>query len=111
MNRSSLLLLAPLLACARSAAPPDCEAMGPGLDRDACLFNQVLALPETERARVGPLCDRIADPVVRTAAIDRWTRDHAAALSPQEGQALCQRLPPAEASACTRRLSSAHLRR
>ena len=85
--------------------------MAPGLDRDACLFDQVLALPPSELARVGPLCDQIADPVVRTAAIDRWTRDHADAISPQEGQALCQRLPPAEASACSRRLSSAHLRR
>ena len=80
-----LLLLSLAIGC---GAGPDCERAAPGMERDLCLHDRVLALPGAEQARALALAGQIQDPVVRGAAVFTWVIEHNREIEPREGQAL-----------------------
>ncbi len=88
-----------------------CEREAPGMDRDLCLHDRILALPGAEHEQAYGLAQQIQDPVVRGAAIFSWVINHNREIEPRAGQALCGLLMGQERETCTRKLSQVHLRR
>ena len=88
-----------------------CAERPPGVERDACTYAAVLALPAGEGAAALEMVRTLDDPVVRGAAVTRWVGTHARALDPDLGEQLCATLDGPDQGQCLRRLQSAHLQR
>lgn len=107
-RRCTLLWALYILGC---GAGEPCARYAEGMDRDACLHDQVLASPPAEVASVISLARRIDDPVVRGAAVFSWVNTHNRELDPKAAEPLCLLLEGRERASCSRKLSSVHLRR
>lgn len=101
-------VLALLLGCGGGAS---CEREAPGMDRDICLHDRVLALPGAEHAEATRLVGQIQDPLIRGAAVFTWVISHNREIDVKSGLALCGQLSGQERETCTRKLSQVHLRR
>jgi hypothetical protein len=88
-----------------------CEERLPGVERDRCTYEQVLAAPVDHGDQVMAKLMSIQDPIVRGAAATRWVGQHARTLDPALGRALCGTLEGPDQGQCLRRLESAHLQR
>ncbi len=102
-------LWAVVVVAAGCGGAPDCASLA-GLERDTCLQGQIAALPASAAEEVLALAPSIEDPMVRGAAVSRWVGDHAAALSTEQGRALCALLEGRDGSYCLRRLNAPHLK-
>ncbi len=99
------------LAGCGGAAAPGCADLPAGLERDRCYHEQIDAMPAERAAEVRAIAERIADPIVRGAAVSSWVANHGAEVERAQGEALCALLDGRDRSYCQRRLSSPHLRR
>ncbi len=88
-----------------------CGDRPPGLERDQCTYDELLALPPDQADAVLARVARIQDPVIRGTAVSRWVGTHARQLDPGLGQQLCATLEGPDQGQCLRRLQSAHLQR
>lgn len=100
-----------LLLVFGSCSPNECDDLPAGLERDTCRFEKIQTLAPAQVVRVGELAAQIQDPVIRSAAVDTWLRDHRGALEDRDGVALCELLEPAAYGRCRRWFSAAHLQR
>lgn len=107
----SLLSALVLGSGAGCGAGATCERLAPGMDRDLCLHDRIMALPGEQHADALALARQIQDPVVRGAAVFTWVIQHNREIDPKAGQALCGLLMGQERETCTRKLSQVHLRR
>ncbi len=88
-----------------------CAVRPPGLDRDRCVYEDILEMPPDQAEGVLENALIIQDPVVRGAAVTRWVREHAPKLDPGVGSRLCETLDGPDQGPCLRRLQAAHLKR
>jgi hypothetical protein len=106
-----LLWAAVLVAGCGGGAPPACEALAPGLERDRCFAARLLTLPATDLPLCVATAEQIADPLVRGEAVITWANTHNRELQPPAGQELCALLSRLDQGTCQRRLMTPHLQR
>ena len=77
---------------------------------DVCAFEAFEQNPPDASGDAAAAIAGMQDPVVRSAAVNRWLSVHPRA-SPEEGGRLCGLLSSIEQRSCLRRVNSPHLRR
>lgn len=100
--------LALMLSCGGGAP---CAGLAPGMDRDACNHDRLLASGPEALDQVIQIAATIDDPVMRGAAVFTWVNTHNRELDPKAAEPLCALLEGRERASCSRKLSSVHLRR
>lgn len=102
---AATLAALPLVGC----GPPDCATLQPGMERDLCWFESAREVEELDASTLLAVARKVEDPVVRSATVMAWVRQHPEA----DGRAapLCDLLAWSEQISCRRRLASPHLRR
>ncbi len=89
----------------------DCQVLPQGLGRDTCLHDRLLDTTPADASTIPEQAASIADPLVRSAAVFGWVKEHGNQVTPAMARRLCSTIDNPERDACLRRLSSAHLQR
>ena len=106
------LILSMMLACNSSAEnPKECESIADGKAKDQCFFDQIAPKTSAEMPQIIETAKKITDPLIRSAAVSAWVRDHNAEITQKQGMELCVLLDGRDRFYCMRRLSSPHLKR
>lgn len=93
------------LGCASAG---ECTGGADATARDLCRYERAVALDDPAVAYAE--LDRIEDPIVRSAGVFSWLKDHPKVDGAASGR-LCALTTPTEKPACERRVVSAHLHR
>ena len=106
------ILLSILFACQTGESKPkDCESITNVKAKDQCLFDQIAPKTSAEMPALIETAKKITDPLMRSAAVSAWVRDHNAEITQKQGMELCVLLDGRDRFYCMRRLSSPHLKR
>ena len=93
-----------------SCGGPDCATLSNEDERNWCYFELVERSAKNDQLDVAiPVLDKITNPMIRGAAIDKLFVAAPAGLTTEQAQSLCHKLPVEMGEACIRTWNRPHL--